>query len=100
MHRISMLAVGLFAVGLALAAAAPAKAYQVEEYVLPPATGVYETYSPIAPVMPYYSYRVAAPVYGPVYQYGPSPYYVPSTSVIRERTFFGPRRVRTIYRAW
>jgi len=97
-----LLPVSLIAVGFALFGAAPALA---QEYILPPVSGVYETYSPViaapaAPVIPYYSYRVAAPVYGPVYEYGPAPYLVPSTTVIRQRTFFGPRRVRTIYRAW
>jgi hypothetical protein len=101
MYRISLAAVPLFAVGFALLGTGPALA---QEYVLPPASGVYQTYAPVvpdavAPVIPYYSYRIAAPVYGPVYEYGPAPYLVPST-VIRQRTFFGPRRVRTIYRAW
>ena len=106
MHRTSLLALGLvFVCGAPALAASPSNApvrqvaYQVEEYVVPPAGVVYDTYSPVVPAVPYYSYRVAAPVYGPVYQYGPSPYYLPSTTVIRQRAFFGPR-VRTFYRGW
>src|SRR5262245_58059679 len=114
MLRTSVVALGLafaFAPTLAAgaspehAAGAPVRqvAYRAEEFgALPPGV-VYESYSPVAPVapvVPYYSYRVGGPVYGSVYGYVPGPYYVPGPTVIRQRTMFGPRRVRTVYRYW
>ncbi len=79
-------------------------AYQVEEFVAPPAVPAYEAVVPVptlGPIVPpFYSYPYGGPVYGSVYGYVPGNYYVPAPTVIRQRTMFGPRRVRTVYRYW